>query len=143
MKKKDIFDVLKKAAKDIRYYAKENVQDNSYEYSEYEGTRFQADSGEEWNGGFAPDGSEVVRGDDDRVYRCRDCGEPIRYKDGRYFCHKCGKKITRLEFFRIYGIKVAGLKCYSCDVLFPGCSHCHNGYDVGDEYDKLFRVKKK
>lgn len=71
-------------------------------------------------------------------YSCKECsGEHyIRFdsKKNEYFCRHCGKRYGRREFIDIYEIYVAGEKCYTCNVCYPGCTHCHNGYDV--DFDK-------
>lgn len=71
-------------------------------------------------------------------YPCKECSgiHYIRFnpKNNEYFCRHCGKRYSRREFINIYEIPVMGEDCYTCDECFPGCSHCHHGYDV--DFDK-------
>lgn len=61
-----------------------------------------------------------------------DDGE-ICWKDGEYVCPYCGTKMTRAEFFDWIGAEPPGPKCLTCDNLYPGCTYCPYGYDVGDD----------
>lgn len=73
--------------------------------------------------------------EDENEVECMDCGQPIVYKDGEYYCPECDKVISRSEFFSYIGAEPPGSECYGCDNNYPVCSICQYGYVDDDDDD--------